>query len=152
GRALPWDIRARRCAWAGRSSRDRRRSRGRGFLRRTRPRMPRETLSLRARARSSVAAALEDGQVLFRELEHAFDREFRAAADFRIDEDLVSRSALESLDEVVQAVHRHPGAMRAALARRALARGRSLDEGDAGQALAHLVDDAAVGSDDVFLR
>ena len=40
--------------------------------------------------------------------------------------------------------------MRAALAGRALAGGGRLDEIHAGHELAHLVDDAAVGGDDVF--
>jgi hypothetical protein len=59
---------------------------------------------------------------------------------------------LERLDEVVKPVHRHPRAVRAALARGALAGGGGLDEVHAGQALPHLVDDAAVGGDDVFGR
>ncbi len=72
-----------------------------------------------------------------------------APAEGGIDVDLV-RARLEYLEQVVQPVHRHPRAMRAALAGRTLAGGGGLDEVDAGQALPHLVDDAAVGRDDVL--
>src|SRR6266853_5880144 len=59
----------------------------------------------------------------FGEGEHAVDRTVRAATDFRIDVDFV-RAGLEHFGEVREAVHRHPGTMRAAFAGGAGARRR----------------------------
>src|SRR5512138_71731 len=66
------------------------------------------------RACGSGFPALERGQALLREVEHALDRHARAAPDLRIHEDLVARRPFERVEEVVQAVHRHPRAMGAA--------------------------------------
>src|SRR6185295_12790654 len=80
-------------------------------------------------ARSSrVAGSLEGGQGLLCESEHALDGHLGAAADLGIDENLVAAFALEGGQQVMQPVHRHPGAMGAALAGGALAGRGRLDE------------------------
>src|SRR5258708_30150411 len=86
----------------------------------------------------SVAAPFERRQVMLGEIEHPLDRNPRALADGAIDEHFVTGSAFERFEQVVQAVHRHPRAVRAALAGCALAGRGRLDEGDARPALAHL--------------
>ena len=62
------------------------------------------------------------------------------------------RPVVETVDHALQRVHRHPRAVRAALAGGAPARRRRLEQGLARRELAHAVHQAVVGGDDVFAR
>ena len=61
----------------------------------------------------------------------------------------LAAACLQALDHAAKAVHRHPWAVRAALARCAVAGGRRLDQRLARCELAHPVHQAVVGGDDV---
>jgi hypothetical protein len=83
--------------------------------------------------------------------QHAVDRHARSQAQRRVYMHL-ALARLQHARQVGQAVHRHPGAVRAALAGGAVAGGGRLDEGLAGVERAQLVQEAGVGGDDEFAR
>ncbi len=85
------------------------------------------------------------------EVEHAFDAAERLPAHGLGHTDLAA-AMYQAVDHALQFVHRHPRAVRAALAGGALAGGGRFDQGLARCQLAHAVQDAVVGGDDVGPR
>ena len=79
------------------------------------------------------------------EVQHPLDTDDGFFRRFAIDEDFVF-FRFEHVCQIFQRIHRHPGALRAALAGRAMSGRRCLDKGFSGNLLLHLVENPLVSS------
>ena len=84
------------------------------------------------------------------EIEHTHDRQFGAFGNRGVDGDFVVACAdfFERVDYALQAVHRHPRAVRAAFTGGGFAGGGGFDEGVRRVFLMQLVQHAIIGGDD----